>query len=349
MSNLFELTKNNTERKLFGKSLNKLVFVCMNDLGFNCSESDFEWFYDFYYGGCYRFNHKGTIKSYKKGKIAGIHMEIDVLNNYSIPWLSEEGVQVFIHNDSEKISFNQGIYAPAGKSTNIAIKRVFSNKLEIPYSNCVENLAMYDSKYYLILKNANFTYKQSDCLQLCFSDYAFKQCGCRDGSTINFFSNPICKTVPQIKCMVDFTKIFYEQNHKDCNCPLECQSVSYKFATSLSEFPSYKYAAFYTKKAYFTHKDTMINRVRYSMLSLNIYYDDLSYTVIKEKKKIEWVDMLASIGGLVFIYFIVAYIFQLSLILILNRLTWVVSWRFNFKLYGNTRGYISPYSNIHYE
>jgi hypothetical protein len=163
---------------------------------------------------------------------------------------------------------------------------------------------MYDSKYYLILQKANFTYKQSDCFELCFSDYAFKQCGCRDGSTINFFSEPICKTVLQIKCMVDFTKIFYEQNHKDCNCPLECHAVSYKFATSLSEFPSYKYAAFYTKKAYFTHKDTMINRVRYSMLSLNIYYDDLSYTVIKEKKKIEWVDMLASIGGLVFIYFI---------------------------------------------
>jgi hypothetical protein len=298
MSNLFDLNKNDTERKLFGKHFKDFIYLCMYGLKYECNESDFEWFYDFYYGGCYRFNPKETIKSYKKGKVAGIHMEIDVLNNKNnISWLSEEGVQLFIHNKSQKISFNQGIYVPVEKSTNIVIKRIFSNKIEKPYSNCVENSDLYDSKYFRMLNKANLIYRQSDCFEMCFSDYALEKCECRDGSTIDFFSEPICKTALQIKCLIKMTKIFYESNYKDCDCPLECSSLSFEFATSLSEFPSYKYGALYTKKAYINQNKTMINHVIKNLLSLNIYYDELSYLVIKENKKTEFVDMLASIGG----------------------------------------------------
>ena len=299
MSNLYEMVQNNSERKLLGRSLKRLVRICMYDFGFVCNESDFEWYYDFYYGNCFKFNPNEQIKSYKTGKISGIHMEIDVGDDYPLPWLSESGVHVFIHNKSHRISMYQGIDAPAGKSTNIAIKREFSNKLEKPYSDCVEDLEAYDSKYYRMMRNAKFAYQQSDCLELCFSEYVLKKCNCSEGSTLSFIPGSICKTTEQIDCLINTMRVYYDLQFENCNCPLECHSIAYTFAISLSEFPTYEYAEFYIKNIFgdFPHEDELNDYVSKTLLSLNIYYDDLKYTVIDEKIKTDWVDLAAAIGG----------------------------------------------------
>jgi len=300
MSNVFDMVQNDSERKLLGRSLKRFFRICMYDFGFACNESDFEWYYDFYYGNCFKFNPNETIKSYKTGKISGIHMEIDVGADYPLPWLSESGVHVFIHNKSHRISMYQGIDAPAGKSTNIAIKREFSNKMEKPYSDCVKDLETYSSKYYQMLKNAKLAYLQSDCLELCFSEYVLKKCNCSEGSTLQFFPGPICKSTEQIDCLIKTMKVYYDLQFEKCDCPLECQSVSYTFAISLSEFPTYEYARFYAKKIFgniLYHEDELVGYVSKSLLSLNIYYDDLKYTVIDEKIKTELVDLVAAIGG----------------------------------------------------
>jgi hypothetical protein len=299
MSNLYEMVQNDSERKLLGRSLAEFVRVCMYDFGFLCNESDFEWYYDFYYGNCFKFNPNETIKSYRTGKISGIHMEIELGEEYPVHWLAETGVHLFIHNKSHRISMYQGIDASAGKNTNIAIKREFSNKLEKPYSNCIENLELYGSKYYAMLKSANFAYKQSDCLELCFSEYVLKVCNCSEGSTLKFFPGQICKTIEQIDCLINTTRIYYDLQFDKCDCPLECHSISYTFAISLSEFPSNEYSRYFVKQVFGDDslEENLIEYFSKKLLSLNIYYDDLRYTLIDEKIKTDWVDLVAAIGG----------------------------------------------------
>jgi hypothetical protein len=298
MSNFFDKF-NDSERLMFAYPKEAMIYLCVHDLTTRCDKTDFEWYYDFYYGNCFKFNPNEQIKSYKTGKISGIHMEIDVGDDYPLPWLSESGVHVFIHNKSHRISMYQGIDAPAGKSTNIAIKREFSNKLEKPYSDCVEDLEAYDSKYYRMMRNAKFAYQQSDCLELCFSEYVLKKCNCSEGSTLSFIPGSICKTTEQIDCLINTMRVYYDLQFENCNCPLECHSIAYTFAISLSEFPTYEYAEFYIKNIFgdFPHEDELNDYVSKTLLSLNIYYDDLKYTVIDEKIKTDWVDLAAAIGG----------------------------------------------------
>jgi len=292
MSNVFDLVKNDTERQLLGFSKEKMFYLCIHSFAFKCNESDFEWFYDFFFGNCYRFNPQEKLKSYKIGKIFGLHIEIDVGDNQEMPWISEKGIHLFIHNKSHRISMHEGIDAPVGKTTNIALSRVFTNKLEMPYSDCVEDLQSSDSRYYKMLTNSNFTYQQSDCLELCFSEYLFDECKCHEGSTIDFFNGKICKTMEEIKCMESFLSKFYSDYEHLCNCPLECHSVSYKLSTSFSSFPTSSYAELYSY-----NYDMAINYVKEVTLSLNIFYEDFRYTVIDEKPKIDWTDLLSSIGG----------------------------------------------------
>jgi hypothetical protein len=91
----------------------------------------------------------------------------------------------------------------------------------------------------------------------------------------------------EIKCFEKFYSKFDLFN--ECNCPLECHSVSYKFSTSYSKFGLESHANF--------HGSTPDENYEEEILSLNIYYDDLQYTVIDEQKKYEWVDLFSSIGS----------------------------------------------------
>ncbi len=58
-------------------------------------------------------------------------------------------------------------------STNIIIKRSFTEKLGTPYSNCVADLTTinsYDSELYRLIFASNYSYRQQDCIDLCFNE-----------------------------------------------------------------------------------------------------------------------------------------------------------------------------------
>jgi len=299
MSNLYDLVKNDSDKMNLGDPLASIIKMCSYDLSNLCTLQDFEWYYDFYYGNCYRFNSKGDKKLYKKGKLAGFHIELYSGYLYSIPWQSEAGMHIFVHNKSHKISMYQGIDAPIGKMTNIAINRIYSNKLEMPYSECVEDLEKEGSKYYEILTNHNFTYQRSDCIELCFSDYAFQKIGCREGLTSIFYDETVCKTLEQIVLLANILSEFYNtKTFEQCNCPLECHSISYSLSTSFSSF----FNAVNAKNQSSTDENP-------NTLALNIYFEELKYTIIDEKIKTNWVDLISSIGGVPFLIYYELYIF----------------------------------------
>jgi hypothetical protein len=286
MSNFFDMF-NESERMRFSFEKTAMIYLCTYNLISRCDETDFEWYYDFYYGNCMRLNSRETLRTYKAGKIYGIHMEINIGYIYKVPWLNEKGLHIFIHNKSERISMDQGISVSLFMTSNIALSRVFNNKIEKPFSDCTEDLEASGSKYYKILTDANYTYKQSDCMDLCFSDNLFVECNCYEGTTVGFFKGKICQTVEEIKCFEQFFKKFYLFNK--CDCPLECHSVRYKISTSYSQFGYESHAN--------VHGITTDENYNDELLCLNIYYDDMMSTVIDEQKKYEWVDLFSSVGS----------------------------------------------------
>jgi len=156
MSNLHDKLKNNTIRKGRLGILNCFVnFVTQCD-----SEINFVNYNDFFYGNCLQYNSNETIKIYKRGKFMGMSIQLYVESSTKRPWINSAGIHLFIHNKSERISLFQGIDAPVGKATNIVINRLVTNKLERPYSECVEDLS--DSIYYAKIKQAGYVYRRSD-------------------------------------------------------------------------------------------------------------------------------------------------------------------------------------------
>jgi hypothetical protein len=191
----------------------------------------------------------------------------------------------------------QGIDVPVGKSTNIALSRIVTNKIERPYSNCVKDVTM--STYYKKLNHAGFIYRRWDCMDLCLSEFAFRECKCYEGSTKDFFTGPICKTLEEIRCLGDTLETFYLSVYSQCDCPLECNSISYSFSTSSAEFPTLSYLNLFTNLT-----NTTLNQIQLKMklLQLNIYFDELRYTVIDELKKTDLVDLISSCGGIIFFF-----------------------------------------------
>lgn len=305
MSNLHEMLKNNTIR-----SNGLVVMNCFINFGTDCN-FDYEHvnYFDFFYGNCLQYNSNETKKIYKRGKLSGISLEIYAESSLSRPWINAAGIHLFIHNKSDRISLFQGIDAPVGKATNIAINRVVTNKLERPYSECVEDLS--DSIYYHKLKAAGYSYRRSDCIDLCFSVFAYQTCGCYEGSTKQFFSDPICKTVNETNCLGKALTDFTSHYNSECNCPLECHSISYMTTTSSADFPTLPYRNLISS---LSNISLELNEWKTRLLQLNIYFDDLRYTVIDEIKKVELVDLISNCGGIFILFVYMKFYFEHFLI-----------------------------------
>ena len=72
---------NDTIKRSFGAELEDMLVECTFNL-IRCNLSDFEWFYDTYYGSCFRFNSNKTKQLSKKGKHDGLDMKLYIPKPY---------------------------------------------------------------------------------------------------------------------------------------------------------------------------------------------------------------------------------------------------------------------------
>lgn len=105
-----------------------------------------------------------------------------------------------------------------------------------------------------------------------------------------------CFTNQQNLCQkIIFADLFVDGNVEiECNqyCPLECNSVIYEFTSSFSSYPTKSYArkallndSIITSK--FINETITYDLLKQSVLSLNVYYDKLTYTEITKDAKTE--------------------------------------------------------------
>lgn len=311
----------NSSIQNYGFLLENMLISCRFQ-GVACSHDDFSSFNDYDYGNCYRFNHNASsLKlTQKPGQDNGLRLELFVgIPDVNQRFVLKSGVRVIIHNQSiTPFPDEDGIDVSAGKQTNIAIGRVFVNRLPDPFSDCIDNLDLNHNKnlalqYIEIMSNlSNSKYNQKYCLKLCLQQYVISKCNCYDLSLP--FSNHLnssingCYESHDTDCShIKEIEFFNSNEIGDCykKCPIECETMSFSTKITTADYPSLWYynilrrndKFFINNTNYPTLARLPYEQLKLSILMINVYYEDGLYTRISEAPELTIELLISFVGG----------------------------------------------------
>jgi hypothetical protein len=155
----------------FGLTLNETVLSCVINFR-DCSlENELVSFYDALYGNCFVFNANKNVSITYSGSLNSLQLELfspDLTTNSSY-LATDLGFSVFISDGQTALNTNyqDGITAPLGFTTNIALRKYSVSKQPYPYSECWQDLTKIDSY-------------SSDCYKKTFelngNSYSYEKC-----------------------------------------------------------------------------------------------------------------------------------------------------------------------------
>ena len=285
-SNIYN--KSTDDKKNLGLKLEEFIYECRFNSKACEYEKDFVWFYDFYNGNCFRFNsgrnstgHSiGKKNVYKIGRYSNLELNI-FTGNYSPEAFT--GLNIIVHNSSVNPSLTEGFQIPTGFQTYVAIKKIFINKKEYPYSDCISDINSHKSELVQAILKTGYKYRQIDCFDLCEQSYIINNAGCYFPGLLNLNDSKPCLSPEEIERYFNKSSEFLSFNLKNyCGpkCPLECDYVQYNTESS---YANMKYSGDLHEKN--------------TNLSLSVFYDSTSYTTIEEMAKTDLIDLIANIGG----------------------------------------------------
>jgi hypothetical protein len=128
-----------------------------------------------------------------------------------------------------------GITVRPGVQQHVSIKREFFDKLENPYSDCLNDTNSPPNEYSKILfsyfeKMNVIEYDKRFCELICFQEKLTKKCNCSDISLPKLNNESYCLSDTELNCMQIFSSYFKSINtYKYCGkaCPEKCHSVKY--------------------------------------------------------------------------------------------------------------------------
>jgi len=295
-------------------------------------ESDLRAYDDSSYGKCFRFNSDKIIKySKKSGYDDGL-----ILNFYLNTSLDYGELYISIHNHTKmpETIYNKGYFISSGCKNYFSIKRIKDEKLEQPYNDCYKNVSQSNFNQTIInyLKSKNYAYNQKDCVSLCknLKYNETSKCGCYlDKLDYEIFDKCYDINSAIDKCIDDFLNTFNTKAINECQknyCPLECDSFEYDINLyQQSLLNTGKISNFYNNSIYygFTNDFKTYENVSKTFFSINIYYEDLKYTLISQQPKIELFGLISNLGGILGLFIGFSFISLLEIIEILAELIYV--------------------------
>ena len=219
------------------------------------------------------------------------------------------GILVRIENSSFLTEHNAGdIKIPAGFHTNMRVERSFKSIMPRPYSNCeIDNDSprTMNSDLYNLIAASPYEYTQQICFLQCYQKLTIQYCNCSD-SSLSLYDAAYCTSDDELACVdTVFYRKFLVNNYiqEVCKplCPLECNKTEYRASLTSYRLIGDLYAKFIQENANLS-VDFLSGRISASdalesMVSVNIFYDTLSFTMSKESAKVDVITLLATIGG----------------------------------------------------
>jgi hypothetical protein len=288
----------------FNTSLDQTVFYSkFDDIHLNISQYFVE-FNNTALGKCFIFNSGWNIynqsydiyNSTKKGTKNGFKIGI------KFGTILDDFFEIILSIYNQTRSNRRDYIISSGSYNYFELDRVFYKKLATPYSNCLEDINLFEMNKTLI--NYLIKYNQDECFSQCSHLFALQESKCSCNSTLNDFKencirkiNSLSETNEQ-KCMAEYLKDFRKkyQNEK-CSqyCPLECESMNYIVNTYNEQFPL---AGNISKKDNFPAEYNTYEEIKKHYIEIFVYYNDLKYTVISEEPKAELFNFISNIGGI---------------------------------------------------
>jgi len=267
-----------------------------------CDEKDFETInnYGFY---SYKFKRNYSMNA---GPFNGLLL-LFYLGNEKSDGIGLDGIQIIVHNHSSDSGFylgssDKGSAASPGYATNFEIKRIYSFKLNEPFSSCLKDtvsINSFDSDLYrYILQSTNYSYNQKDCFEYCKGREINKYLNITN--EIDHWKSIITKRLKNFNSLELF-KVTKQNFDKICSkeCPLECDSVKYDLSISFTKLIVERIVSLSNelggianpKFKMLTEKDSQ------DLVFVNVFYKDLDYTSISQLPKMDFFDLVSNIGG----------------------------------------------------
>ena len=153
---------------------------------------------------------------------------------------------VFVHNQTSKPVPSEGIRVNPGSLTTIILSKILTHSEPAPYSDCKDlTKHKFDRVFYEAIRKSNFSYTQTECVELCLQQSVIKKCLCYHLRYLKLGADVLpCLSKSELECTereyLSFIDNDIDETWKDY-CPLECDSEYFEFKISSSHFPTAKY------------------------------------------------------------------------------------------------------------
>ncbi|KAL9982338.1 hypothetical protein ACROYT_G004368 [Oculina patagonica] len=286
--------------------------------GKHCDENNFTSHLSYMFGKCFTFNSaeggNPPLHATLAGQNSGLKLRLNIERDSYLPNTLSPfvGLAILIHDQRIfPIVEEFGIKIQPGVSTLCAIKRRKKINLEHPYAtNCTRrSLDVFNTE-------SDIAYSKQSCLLKCRNDYTIKRCGCTPSQFKADDSVPFCAPNDTAFCVYRSYEEFgvsSQKNECEKDCPEPCEQVEYKTSFSYSGLQ---------REALIEHLMALLNgseklsvdraiyepllnmtraeREKYiddNIVSLDIYFEDLSYDIIEQTPLYEIWALIGNLGG----------------------------------------------------
>ncbi len=142
---------------------------------------------------------------------------------------------------------------------------------------------------------------------MCYQKTVVDFCSCYDYESLKYFDVEVCHSESQIACLKNIYRNMSSSTtlSKRCHleCPLECDLAGFTFTLSTATYPPTDYYLNLLRSYEIISNKfsniSLINdeKIKNSVLRLNIYYSKLSYQILIESPSQSIVGLLANLGG----------------------------------------------------
>jgi hypothetical protein len=281
--------------------------ILITSLWFNMKDLKNEWqnhfeiYNDSSYGKCYRFNSGKNVLNesmpIKYSKKSGIDdgLAIEFYSNTSYNFSQ---IHIYIHNHTHILSTirNKGTWIMSGSENYFVIDRIYHEKLERPYNDCYKNVSdsLFNKTIIDYMISTNYEYTQEECIEVCRNLKSIEEaeCNCSIKSLNESFITKCIYKINNDDCSKDFIANF---DVAKCNqyCPLECDSFNYDIKARSQTIVATGNISDYFESSLFQTNEQVANHY----YGIYIYYENLKYTYMSQKPKIELFGFLSNIGG----------------------------------------------------
>jgi len=241
---------------------------------------------------CFSLNNGRNFSGHANDIKSVTHSEISSAFNFSF-YLEKQDILIYYINEAgikpTSRELDQRFFLP-GSFNTLILEKIIESKLELPYNDCYNRENLPDTNYVRQLAEANITYRQINCFELCYQDYL------KNYAIENNITEDQAATRKEVRVF---------DTEKNCKkfCPLECKNTDYKitgtkfYTTDL--FKMDYYFEILNEKARKTLKKHInsTEESKKNFVQVKITYDSLRYIKISQTPKTTIYDLISNVGG----------------------------------------------------